>query len=128
MPKDHPMMGDVFFLDLTSHTLPSKLTMKESHRVIVIQRNFRKPPRRVIVVPCESFRPDKHWDARNERLKYPMDYLLSPSEYSELKHDTIADCSQIFTIDSSFLKDYRFTLNERDIVEIQKRMAYMIGF
>jgi len=124
--KDHPAIGDVFFLNLTPHTSPSMLTMKKAHRVVVIQRTFRNPPKRVIVVPCESFRK-KHWNEKNRRMKYFVDYLLKSSKYPKLDHDTIVDCSQIFTIDSTFLTDYRFTLKREDIKEIQKRIAYIIG-
>ncbi len=100
--------------------------MKKPHRVVVVQRNFRKPPKRVIVVPCESFRSKKHWDSQNEHMKYFVDYLLRASKYDELKHDTIVDCSQIFTIDSRFLTDYRFTVDEDDLMEIKRRIAYIL--
>lgn len=101
--------------------------MKKPHYVVVVQRTFSKPPVRSIIVPCESFRSKVHWDSKNNRLRYFVNYILAASKYSGFSHDTIAECSQIFTIDSKFLTDYKFTLDDEDIQEILKRMVWIIG-
>ena len=101
--------------------------MKEPHFVVVVNRLFKKQPKKTIIVPCTSLK-EKHIDRENKRLKYFSYHLLSRNDCPYLEKDTIVDCSQIFTIDSSYLNDYRFTLHTSDVINIQQKLAYILGF
>ncbi|MDK2840311.1 MAG: PemK-like, MazF-like toxin of type toxin-antitoxin system [Thermosipho sp. (in: thermotogales)] len=120
------MFGDIYSLDLTDHTNPSKLTLKNNHMVVVINRDFGKKFPLVNIVPITSFKKDKHWDSKNNRLKYFHNYKLEKSKYKNLNKDSIVDCAQIFTIDKTFLNKKYFSLNEEDKIEIKKRLAYVL--
>lgn len=125
-----PKFGEVYFMDLTPHTLPSKTTMKNDHRVIIIQNDklFPNTYPNIIVIPTTSFNPENHWDFEYNRLKYLTHHLLKKDRYNNLKNDTIVKCEQIFTIEKQFLDRYLFTLNNEDMEEILKRVALIIGF
>jgi len=73
-----PKFGDVYFIDLTPHTSPSKTTLKNDHRVIVVQDDnlFPNTYPNVIVVPTTTFNSKIHWDSHNNRLKYKTHHLL----------------------------------------------------
>ena len=131
MPRQKPKFGDVFFIDLTPHTLPSQSTMKDFHPVVIVQSDiFSHNYPNTIVVPCKSFNPEKHWDYQNKRLKYIFHYLLLKEKYTYLKNNTVVKCEQIFTISKDYLKpeNYWFTLYKDDMIEILRRMSLVIGF
>jgi hypothetical protein len=75
-----------------------------------------------------SYKPDKHWDAANSRLKYPQDVLITTTQYPELDKDTIIDCGQVFTCDYECLNNFKFRLNNGHLKEVRKRVAVTLGY
>lgn len=122
--------GEVYWLDLTSHTLPSSTTMKSRHPVVVVQdeRRFSPSYPNVILVPGTSFRPGKHWDASSGRLKYAFHHLLHCKQYGALTQDTVIKCEQILTISSDYLQSKILDLRDSDMKEILRRIALAVGF
>lgn len=121
--------GAVHFIDLTDHTSPSSLTIKDVHPVIIIQATYKFGDncRNMIVVPCTSFNPDRHWNASKQRLKYFNHYLLRASKYSKLKNDTIVKCEQIYTLDRVYFDNYSFTIDNEDLKGIIRRIIWVFG-
>ena len=122
--------GEVYWLDLTKHTSPSKSTMKSSHPVVVIQNEklFSNKYDNVIVLPATSFRKNKHWDEDTQNLEYTFHYLLKTDSYPKLRNDTVIKCEQIFTISSKFFTEPLFTLRNDDMRNILMKVALVLGF
>jgi mRNA-degrading endonuclease toxin of MazEF toxin-antitoxin module len=115
------MFGDIYSLDLTKHTDPSKFTIKDNHMVLVVTRDFEPNFPIANIIPITSFKKHKHWDQNKNRLKYFHNYIIEKSIYKKLQKDSIADCAQIFTIDRKFLGKKHF-----DKEEIKKRLAFVL--
>lgn len=129
MPHSDLKEGDVFFLDLTDHTGISANTMKGLHRIAVVMspRKLSNPNHKTIVcVPIESAHPNL-WDTVNNRPRLPFHHCLAASKYHELRHDSLAKCEQIYTLNREFFTDYRFTIDATDLWEIRRRMVGIIG-
>jgi len=120
------MFGKIYSLDLTKHTEPSKFTIKDNHMVLIITRDMGPKFPIVNIVPITSFKFQKHWDEKNNRLKYFHHYKLEKSRYKKLKKDSIIDCAQIFTIDRIFLDKFCFALNYDDSIQVKKILAYIL--
>ncbi|GAB7015222.1 type II toxin-antitoxin system PemK/MazF family toxin [Methanogenium cariaci] len=122
--------GDVFFLDLTTHTGISQNTMKDPHYIAVIM-NPRKLQntnhKTIICVPMTSARSNL-WNENAGKPRVNSHHLITPAKYPELKHDTLIKCEQIYTINREYFTDYRFTLDKQDISEVRKRMFNIIGY
>ena len=120
------MFGDIYSLDLTKHTDPSKFTIKDNHMVLVVTRDFGPKFPIVNIIPITSFKKQKHWNQNKNRLKYFHNYKIERSIYKKLQKDSIVDCAQIFTIDIKFLGKKHFSLNYHDKEEIKKRLAFVL--
>ena len=130
MPFPDLKEGDVFFLDLTGHTGKSANTMKDPHRIVIVmnQRKLDNPGHKTIVcVPITSVGPTL-WDTVNQRPRIQSHHCISAGKYRELRHDSLARCEHIYTINREFFTDYRFTLDDQDLREIRVRMVNIIGY
>jgi|GEM_PF-2547723 len=123
--------GQVYFIDLSDHRGISQRTMKDPHYVTIITNNrFLSSPNvpYAICVPMTSFDLDSHWDKSKERLKFNFHHLIYKKKYPLLERDTIIKCDQIFTIDREYFNNYQFCLDEADITEVRKRVAFVLGY
>jgi hypothetical protein len=130
-PRVH-YSGDVHWIDHSIHSGPqSKKTLKDPHFAVILTNNnlLARPGFPLVAyVPMTSFKPEKHWDNANNRLRYAQDVLLKASQYPALTKDTIIDCGQIFTCDYECFNDWKFRLNGTDLKSVRARVAYTLGY
>ena len=124
--------GDVHWIDHSVHSGPnSTKTIKYPHFAVILTNNnlLMKPIYPLIAyVPMTSYKPEKHWDSVNQRLKFHQDILIRTSQYSVLDKDTIIDCGQIFTCDRECFNNFKFQLNDIDLKDVRRRVAFTLGY
>jgi mRNA-degrading endonuclease toxin of MazEF toxin-antitoxin module len=124
----HLHSGEVHYIDLTPHTSGSRYTMKSPHYVVIVSNSrilALHGVKYASCVPMTSFQMNIHWNNDKGRLKQPFHHLIEPKNYPELDNDTIIKCDQIFTIDIDHFNNRCFTLNDTDLSEVRKRIAFV---
>ena len=99
--------GDVFWVDLG---VPSESAPGYRHPHVVIQNNLFNQSRINTVVVCAL-------TSNLKRAGAPGNVLLSPGE-ANLPKQSVANVSQIFTVDKSDLVDKIGTLSSQCLLEI----------
>jgi hypothetical protein len=131
-PRHIHYSGDVHWIDHSLHSGPnSTKTLKFPHfAVILTNNNLLMKPNFPLVsyAPMTSYKPEKHWDSGNNRLKFPQDVLIKKTQYPALDKDTIIDCGQVFTCDYECFNDKRFHLNGNDLKSVRTRIAFTLGY
>jgi len=82
----------------------------------------------VAYVPMTSFKPEKHWNSAENKVRYAQDVLIKASQYPALAKDTIIDCGQVFTCDYECFNDYKFRINGNDLKAVRGRVAVTLGY
>lgn len=122
--------GEVHCINHTLHTGTSKNTLKSWHYGVVITNNgllSRVGYPLVSFIPMTSMKM-KYWNNEEGHVRYKYHHIITPKKYTILKNETVILCDQIFTCDYDCLQDAKFSLDKLDLIEIRKRVSYVLGY
>ncbi len=107
--------GDIYWIDLEE---PSGSEPGYRHPHVVVQNNLFNQSRIRSVVVCQL-------TSNLERVRFPGNILLDKQE-TNLSKDSVANVSQILTVDKSRLDEYVGTLSPKRVREILNGMQLVL--